>query len=301
MVWTAESASAESEGRRPRTLIIAGLGAIASAALLIGGGWRQLDFTSEAVGVRDWAGEKRRRRLGGGAHSDWTHPGHAGRTWRFDIWTDKTGEALHWLRARSEVGGNLEGGTSSFSGRIFVDALGAVTVGGSIIGGAGQDTGEIFSRNSIGLVKIGGSIVGGTNTFSGVLGAAKMIAGITVGGSLVGGTEVTAAGQNHLGAIFADGAIGPVKIGGNIQGGDVSSAVTVFDSGAIKAGRIASVFVGGSILGGNASGGGSLVNSGSIHAADDIGAITIKGSMRRSAPGGDHRREVRRRPARRPT
>jgi hypothetical protein len=70
-----------------------------------------------------------------------------------------------------------------------------------------------------------------------------------------------------------------VKIGGNIEGGDISAAGQLYGTGLILAAHIDSLYVGGSIIAGTASGGGQLLDSGAVRAFDDIGEITIKGSL----------------------
>ncbi|MGB8170206.1 MAG: hypothetical protein WCF18_22070, partial [Chthoniobacteraceae bacterium] len=181
---------------------------------------------------------------------------------------------------RVKIGGNLEGGDAQISGVIFSSkTLAAATVGGSLLGST-QDSGEIRSTGSMGPVKIGGNVQGGLVVFpgssesgSGAIVAGGDLAAVTIGGSLVGGVDRT------TGAISVTGALGPVKIGGDIRGSDAGPSVTLSDTGFIEAKRIASIFVGGSIIAGTESAGHSLQKSGAIRADNDIGAITIKGSL----------------------
>lgn len=179
-----------------------------------------------------------------------------------------------------KVGGNLEGGAAAFSG--LIDAgktLASATVGGSLIGRA-QDSGEIKSSGSMGPVKIGGSVLGGLVDFaggsesnSGRISAGGDLAAITIGGSLAGGIAT------NSGVISATGALGSVKIGGDLVGGEGGPNVNLFNTGFIEAKRIGSVFIGGSIIAGNESAGPNLFKSGAIRADNDIGAITVKGSL----------------------
>ena len=151
-----------------------------------------------------------------------------------------------------------------------------MTIGGSLVGrqpGAtvGESSAEIYSATAMGAVKIGGSIIGGDIVRAGHIFAGGPIAKVTIGGSLLGGFN------NETGEIRSESAIGPVKIGGDIVGG-LAGAATPGGSGYIEGKRIASLFVGGSIRAGdNYIFGGD--RSGSVRAADDIGAITIKGSL----------------------
>ena len=70
-----------------------------------------------------------------------------------------------------------------------------------------------------------------------------------------------------------------MKVGGNIQGGSVSTAVSSTLAGSIQAGSLASLTVGGSIIAGTETGGGTLDNSGAVRIAGSIGAIVVKGSL----------------------
>jgi hypothetical protein len=99
------------------------------------------------------------------------------------------------------------------------------------------------------------------------------ISRLTLGGSLIGGT------LDRSGFIEVLGNIGPIRIGGDILGGSVSTPDNLFATGSIKGERIASLFVGGSIRSGTETGGGTLFDSGSVRSENDIGPITIKGSL----------------------
>ncbi len=69
-----------------------------------------------------------------------------------------------------------------------------------------------------------------------------------------------------------------MRIGGNLDGGDTTGP-TLDRTGAIFGQQIGSVFIGGSMFAGTESGGGQLGRSGAIVARDDLGAVTIKGSL----------------------
>ena len=95
-------------------------------------------------------------------------------------------------------------------------------------------------------------------------GADGKIGALTVGSSLLGGATLRA------GAIYATGNIGPVKIGGNIEGGDGEA------TGQIRSttGKIVSLTLGGSLLGGGGT------DSGQITSFRDMGAVKIGGDIR---------------------
>lgn len=152
------------------------------------------------------------------------------------------------------VRGNIENGFIS-AGGIFR----SVSIGGSIMsGGIGSD--------SIGKISIAGDIDGG-DVSAGTIGS------MIVGGSIVGGKK------DYSGTVYCSGFIGSLRIHGNIEGSSVGTAITRHDTGAIIAGSIGSLVIDGSILAGTATNRGSLANSGAVRVANDIGSITVKGSL----------------------
>jgi hypothetical protein len=214
--------------------------------------------------------------------------------------------------ARLAIGGSIFGGSAGTSGLLISNAqMGTVSIGGSVVGGAGSESGQISSSGSIKSVFIGGSLLGGAGQQSGFLIAGDGagtgdIGTLTIRGSVIGGTAFT------TGRIGVDGNIGKLSIGGSLLGGNVT------DSGLVRAEAIGSVFIGRDIAGGDATGanfvagtgvlvaqrigkvtvGGSLLAgedrstdvlrvSGAIVAEDDLGRVTIKGSITGSiAPDG---------------
>jgi hypothetical protein len=168
------------------------------------------------------------------------------------------------------IGGDVRGGGGDFSGVIFADHLGPVTIGGSLIGGGAPSSGTIrSSTGDIGLVKVGGSLLGGADQFAGsVVALAGRIAGVTVAGSLVGGTGVDSA------SIFAVGALGRVRVGGDVRGSPVTRSAGIQSNASV-----ASVTVGGSLIGG-------AQDAGIIRAGSTLGPVTISGSVR-GGPGQD--------------
>jgi hypothetical protein len=212
--------------------------------------------------------------------------------------------------ASVSIGGSLIGGSKELSGAIFSDSnMGAVKIGHDVLGGSGENSGLIWSESKLAGVSIGGSLIGGSNEASGAIlssknmGSVKIghdmlggsgyvsgsistnrnLAGVSIGGSLIGG-----AGNNRTGEIYSTKAMGPVKIGQDIIGGSASSSASFSQNGSIQGQRIASLFVGGSIRAGVDDSSGTLTGSGSVGALDDIGSITVKGSLVGSiGAGGD--------------
>jgi hypothetical protein len=180
------------------------------------------------------------------------------------------------------IGGDVRGGSGEGSGKIGGAKLGAITIGGSLIGGLAMHTGEIVATGTLGAVKIGGDVTADNLLFHlndyaycGFISGALGITSVSIGGSLIGSDA------SHTGAIVTSGSLGAVTIGGNIVGGSTEGNVRT-DTGTILAQRIASVTVRGSIISGvfeTINGSGSLTHSGSVQAAQDIGAIFVKGSL----------------------
>lgn len=189
----------------------------------------------------------------------------------------RSGGAMGFVKiGRDIVAGSASGSAQVNSG----GTLAGITLGGSLdgnafrhgTGGASSDAGQISSVGAMGPVKIGGGVIGGIVSNTGRIVSMTTIASVTIGGSLIGGSS------SFSGEILSTGAMGPVKIAGDIAGGDTG----IFQSpksGYIEGLRIASLFVGGSIRAGVDRGSGPLTDSGAVRAVDDIGPITIKGSL----------------------
>lgn len=196
--------------------------------------------------------------------------------------------------AGASIGGSLVGGSAAQSGRISSTGdMGPVKIGGDAIAD-GVDTAQVVTAGTLAGITVGGSIDGGRISGSGAMGAVKIggdlrggdreatggissgadLASVTIGGSVVGTLRITA-------FITSAGDLGPVKIGGDLRGASISGTQGQLDTCAyIEADRIASVFIGGSIIAGtDTSSNGAITFSASIRAADDIGSITVKGSL----------------------
>lgn len=140
--------------------------------------------------------------------------------------------------------------------------IGAVTVGGSLIGGSGAGSGSLLSSWDMGAVKITGDVVGGLGTSSGQINSQGKLASVSIGGSLIG-----ASGQDS-GFISSSLAMGAVSIGGDIVGGAGAQSGGI--SGLLT---LSSVSVGGSVRGS------SGLSSGRIAALGNIGTVTIQGNL----------------------
>jgi hypothetical protein len=182
------------------------------------------------------------------------------------------------------IGGSLNGGNGSNSAQIFSsNTLGSVDISGSVTGGQGLGSATISSERNMGAVKIDGDLAGNPN--EGIAAEAGRVVtfgklkSLTIGGSLKGNNSYygPAVGSpdgsivQAIGQVYSAESIGPVKIANNIEGGagDFSAQ--------IRGGTIKSVGVSGNVSS-NASG------SGSIIAEDgDIDSISIGGDLMANA------------------
>ncbi len=161
--------------------------------------------------------------------------------------------ALGALNVKGDVKDAFVSVTGSANGKI-----GAVTIGGSLIGGAGNDSGRVYSDGDMGAVKIGHDVQGGSGISSGSIRSNVKLASVTIGGSLLGDLG------NWSGQVYSGGDMGAVKIGHDVQGGSGS------DSGFIRSdGKLASVTLDGSLIGGAGN------NSGRVYSIGDMGAVQI--------------------------
>lgn len=166
------------------------------------------------------------------------------------------------------IAGDVQGSAalSTNSGYIYSGAtLESVTIGGSLIGGAGVDSGFIYANTDIlGAVKIGRDILGGSAGDSGGIYSNGNIPTVTVKGSLIGGS-----GSSNTGLIQGN-TLGSVYIAHDVRGG------TGLFSGFITASaKITSVTIGGSLIGGD----GTNAASGEILGSENIGLVKIAGDL----------------------
>jgi hypothetical protein len=195
------------------------------------------------------------------------------------------------LNLESDITGRL--GALNVRGNVFEafvkasGSMGAVRIGGSLIGGAAAYSGRISSGGNLGAVKVGHDILGGVGLESGSISSSNL-ASLTIGGSLRGGSGI---GSGDIDCRNC----GSVKITGDVVGGTGAGDY----SGFIASDNLASVAVGGSLIGGSrrfngaievvgragpVKIGGDLMggagdNSGSIEGYNDFSSVTIGGSL----------------------
>ena len=194
------------------------------------------------------------------------------------------------------IGGSLIGGTA-FQGELFASgAIGAVKIGHDIVGGTGGNAGLIQAGTKIASVTVGGSLIGGTHPFTGSVTAGD-IGAVKIGGDIRGGfgggsgkiessvgkiVSVTVNGSvigskgENSGGIFGENGLGPVKIGGDLRGGD--STLNYSGSVFTNNGDIASVGISRSLLGGSGPFSG-IINAGAAGPTGKLGPVKIGGAL----------------------
>lgn len=184
------------------------------------------------------------------------------------------------------IGGSLIGGNvGAKTGRISANgALGRVTIGGDVIGQAG-DYGASIAGGDLALLKIAGDLHGGSGIASGNVSSGGNIGTVIIGGSIAGGGKLLAGSLTCLKAVhtlsvgshlsggageqtgyFSAAKLGTGRVGGSLLGGAAQ------DSGAIEVGTIGTLVVGGDVQGGSA------VHSGSI-TGNSAGSLRVLGSL----------------------
>ena len=158
--------------------------------------------------------------------------------------------------------------------------LASVTIGGSLMGGSGPNSGLVNSVSDMGAVNVTGDVRGGGGLFSGTIKtegtstSGANLTSVTIGGSLIGGTA-----SLNSGTILAAGDITTVTINGNIRGGSATGAASLTRSGYVQALRVGTLTIGGSIIAGTDATSGTFSENGAISVTNDIGVATIKGSL----------------------
>ncbi len=142
-----------------------------------------------------------------------------------------------WINVSEATGGDGTG------------KIGAVSIGGSLVGGETPRGGHINAVGDIGAVKIGRDLLGAAGNESGKIDAGGKLKSLSIGGSIHGGggvynTFLDGNGVLHSGQVFAVGDIGTVKITRDVVAGS-----GVFSAAIHSHGRLGgSVTIGGSIL-----------------------------------------------------
>lgn len=168
------------------------------------------------------------------------------------------------ITTRGSVGGYIHVAGGNFS----VPGIGKLTIGGSLIGSNGTDTGRINAFIGFGSIVVKGDIIGGDTQFSGCIQSANKATSVTVGGTIIGG-------DGEFSGSVRVSSISNLKVTGSIVGGDGS------ESGIVRAYTIGITkgFIGGSIIGGAGSFSGRVVAGDNTGIPGNIGNLLIKGSI----------------------
>lgn len=141
--------------------------------------------------------------------------------------------------------GSLIGGAGGDSGSIKSDGgnIDKVTITGGLDGGEGSRTASINAfHGSLGVIKINGSVTGNSGFFSGSLWGQTGINTVTIGGGLLGGAA------DQTGLVISNGALQAISVGESVVGSDYNN------TGTIRGYKgIGKVFIGGNLEGGNNS------------------------------------------------
>ncbi|MEQ1858965.1 MAG: DUF4394 domain-containing protein [Chthoniobacteraceae bacterium] len=202
-----------------------------------------------------------------------------------------------------KIGRDLVGGSGALTGTLFSGGdVRSLSVGGSLLGGSGSATANVTISGNLGSLKIGRDVQGGSGANSGLVQVTGKILAATIGGDMqgsafgsakisgslgidrltLGGSLRGGAGDESGKIESTGGALGTIKIGGNLEGGSLagSAASGLSRSGGIFGQHIGSVLIGGSMLAGrDDSAGFSIDRSGAIIATDAIGSVTIRGDL----------------------
>jgi len=162
------------------------------------------------------------------------------------------------------IGGSLIGGADDESGSFnAANGIASVTLKGNLVGGSGNASGRIMSSSgALGTVSVGNAILGGAGAESGTVFAAQQVQSVTIAGNIVGGSG------DRSGSILVAAVSKIVSVGGSVIGG------RGFTSGGVgAAGRLAAVRVAGDVRGGEGP------SSGVIGAEGSLGTVSLRGSL----------------------
>jgi hypothetical protein len=162
--------------------------------------------------------------------------------------------------------GSVIGADGAISGQIAAPKIGDVSVN-AFIGGAGAQSGMLYSLGSIGKVTVTQGIAGGAGSESGGIFAAGSIKSIGVGGAVLGAEGTTS------GSIRTTGDLAKLTIGQNSNGQSLLGGSGVQSGIVSVSGNLADAFLSGDIVGGSANSTGALAVGGKL------AKVTIDGDI----------------------
>jgi hypothetical protein len=135
----------------------------------------------------------------------------------------------------------------------------------------------MIDGRGIGWLYVRGNLLGGDGAGSGRIFSGGDLKQVTIGGSVIGGS------RNSTGVISGSGVMGLVRIGHDLRGGSIANEEHgIVDSGLILStgSRVDRIEIGGSIIAGaDTSTAGGLLRCGAIRAMNQIGSLTVRGSI----------------------
>lgn len=182
-----------------------------------------------------------------------------------------------------KITGDLLGGAAEHSGYVSIAGNAAsISILGGLKGGAAFESGHITvgtnATNTLTTLSILGDLKGSSGESSGAVTTTGAVKTATVRGSLLGGTG------DGSGVLRSAGAVTTLNIIGSVIGGDLTANATdaLTESAYIEAARIQTLNIGGSIMTGtdyNPTAGLDLSDNATIRVLNDIGTLTVKGSI----------------------
>lgn len=173
-------------------------------------------------------------------------------------------------------------------------SLGTLMIGGSIVGGAEQWSGQFVGRRDVDKIRLGGSVLGGSGADSGMLVANGLVNSLKIGGAIEGGSGENSGsvnlgtlvkghveqgmhgGNGHYSGMLKARTIIKLAIDDVVQGGggNLSGSIQVGYRGHAVIAGILSLEISGGLLTGPGEESGSVIANGSIEAIRVIGSVT---------------------------
>lgn len=180
--------------------------------------------------------------------------------------------------------------------------LGAVTIGGDLIGGATTSSGQIaVIDGALQSVSIKGNLAAGTAAFTGYIYAAKSVGAVTIGGDFIGGglfpsgaifsggntAFVKVSGDDNGGHVQITGKLGLLQVGGDLKAMALDKTGYVFGSAGIG-----TIKIGGDFVGADANLAGVIYSGGNtsrLTIGGDVlgGAVQVTGALGSTSVGRD--------------
>ena len=190
------------------------------------------------------------------------------------------------------MSGSLLGGAGSNTGEISAVSIGSVSIDNQIQGGAGLDSGSILATGKLGSVTIGEGIFGGSGTGSGAISTGTGF-GVNLGSLTITGGGITGGKGANSGQVGIGGTIGSVNLHGTaVTGGTGASSgsiVATDNIGSISLGSLLSVPKEGAGAGEISTGGNlnsltfisstPVAVSGEVEVSGAVGSISVHGDV----------------------